>query len=160
MTNDNGIPHGDVASTTGSSDAGEEWMEVSAGVVFRNGLLLVTLRRQKDHLGGLWEFPGGKRNAGESDEDCLKRELMEELGIEVEIKELLETIAHDYQDKRVRLKFFRCIWRKNEPRAIACDDFAWVGRNQLPEYKFPACDGKLLQRLLATPELWRQETGA
>ena len=51
------------------------FINVSAGLVFRNGLLLITQRRPGDHLGGLWEFPGGKLHANESDENCLKREL-------------------------------------------------------------------------------------
>src|SRR5580704_2374487 len=71
-------------------------IEVSAGLVFRHGLLLITQRRPQDHLGGLWEFPGGKRHPNESDEDCLKRELIEELGIEVEVKELIDTVTHAY----------------------------------------------------------------
>jgi|SRR5579872_1702166 len=129
--------------------------EVAAGVVFRNGLLLITQRRPQDHLGGLWEFPGGKRHPEESFEECLKRELMEELGIEVEIKELLETIAHDYPEKTVHLKFFRCLWLRNEPRNLGCHDFAWVGRGQLASYAFPAADARLLEKLLATGELWR-----
>ena len=94
------------------SDSARNSIDVSAGLVFRDGLLLITQRRPQDHLGGLWEFPGGKRHPNESDEDCLHRELMEELGIEVEIKELIETIVHEYPEKAVRLKFFRCAWQR------------------------------------------------
>jgi 8-oxo-dGTP diphosphatase len=130
-------------------------VEVSAGLIFRHGLLLITLRHPEAHLGGLWEFPGGKVDSGESPEDCLKRELVEELGIEVEVKELIETVAHEYPEKSVRLKFFRCEWLRNEPRALGCADFAWVGREQLANYTFPAADSQLLQKLQATPDLWR-----
>lgn len=124
-------------------------------MIFRGGLLLITQRRPQDHLGGLWEFPGGKRHNDESDEDCLKRELQEELGIKVEIKELIETVSHEYAEKAVTLKFFRCAWKKNEPRAIGCQDLAWVSREQLDNYTFPAADARLLQKLKETPELWR-----
>lgn len=130
-------------------------IEVSAGLVFRHGLLLITRRRPDAHLGGLWEFPGGKVDASESAEDCLKRELMEELGIEVEIKELIETVEHDYPEKSVRLKFFRCQWLRNEPRPLGCEDFAWIGGPQLANYAFPPADAQLLQRLQSLPELWR-----
>lgn len=130
-------------------------IEVSAGLVFRHGLLLITRRKPDAHLGGLWEFPGGKVDAEESAENCLKRELMEELGIEVEIKELIETIEHDYPEKSVRLKFFRCAWLRNEPRPIGCEDFAWISREQLSRYSFPAADAQLLQKLQSTAELWR-----
>ena len=130
-------------------------IDVSAGLIFRHGLLLITQRHPEAHLGGLWEFPGGKVNPAESPEDCLKRELMEELGIEVEVKELIETVTHEYPEKTVRLKFFRCAWVANEPRAIGCADFAWAGREQLANYTFPAADSQLLQKLQTMPDLWR-----
>src|SRR5882672_7630583 len=74
-------------------------IEVAAGIVFRNGKILITQRRSQDHLGDLWEFPGGKREAEESFEDCLQRELMEELGIEVAVGELVDTVVHQYPEK-------------------------------------------------------------
>jgi 8-oxo-dGTP diphosphatase len=130
-------------------------IEVSAGLVFRNGLLLITQRPHDVHLGGLWEFPGGKRLPQESYEACLRRELMEELGIEVEVKELLEAITHKYPEKLVHLKFFHCGWIKNEPQTLGCHDFAWVGKSQLKNYAFPEADQRLLQKLNGMTELWR-----
>jgi 8-oxo-dGTP diphosphatase len=130
-------------------------IEVAAGLVFRNGLLLIAQRHPQSHLGGLWEFPGGKRHADESFEDCLRRELREELDIEIEVNELFESITHTYPEKTVHLKFFRCAWLRNEPRAIGCQDFAWVARDQLSSYAFPAADERLLDKLLTTPDLWR-----
>ena len=129
-------------------------IEVSAGLVFRNGQVLITQRRAGDHLGGLWEFPGGKRHQGESYEDCLHRELREELGIEVEVGERFAVVSHDYPEKRVHLEFFLCRWHRHEPRAIGCADFAWVNREQLADYKFPAADEQLLEKLKVTPSLW------
>jgi mutator protein MutT len=148
MPDENPIPSGAPAPNP-------KVIEVSAGLVFRHGLLLITQRRPQDHLGGLWEFPGGKRHAEESDEDCLRRELMEELGIEVEIKELLDTVTYAYPEQTVCLKFFRCEWKRNEPKALGCHDFAWVGREQLAKYAFPAADAQLLQKLQTTLELWK-----
>src|SRR6185369_2844837 len=101
-------------------------IEVSAGLVFRDGKILVTQRHTDAHLGGLWEFPGGKRECDESFESCLARELREELGIEVIVGELIETVVHDYPGKRVLLKFFRCEWRAHEPRALGCPAFQWI----------------------------------
>src|SRR5882757_7196233 len=155
MMNGNNLGSDGSAFIPNPESASVNWIDVSAGLVFRDGLLLIAQRRPQDHLGGLWEFPGGKQERGESAEDCLRRELMEELGIEVEIKELAETIEHDYPGKKVRLKFFRCLWRCHEPRATGCHDFAWVGRDQLANYAFPAADERLLQKLLTSPELWR-----
>jgi len=130
-------------------------VEVAAGLVFRNGLLLITQRRPQDHLGGLWEFPGGKRHPSETFEECLARELREELGIEVTVGELLDAVTHEYPEKTVHLKFFRCDWRQNEPQLLGCHGFAWITREELAQYAFPAADQRLLQKLCARPELWR-----
>jgi mutator protein MutT len=122
-------------------------IEVSAGLVFRGGKLLITRRPPGSHLGGLWEFPGGKREAGESFEQCLRRELAEELGIEVQVLELVEDLTHHYPERSVHLKFYRCRWLRHEPRAILCHDWAWIGPEQMPDYKFPAADARLLEKL-------------
>lgn len=129
-------------------------IEVSAGLVFRNGKLLITQRHADVHLGGLWEFPGGKRHDGETFEDCLRRELREELGIEVEVGELVESITHHYPEKSVHLKFFRCGWLRAEPQTLGCKAFAWISASELGQYEFPEADSRLLQRLRETPELW------
>jgi len=129
-------------------------IEVAAGLVFREGKLLITQRRLDDHLGGLWEFPGGKRESDETFEACLRRELREELGIEVEVGELLNSVTHQYPGKRVHLKFYRCAWRENEPRALACHAFAWVESDQLARYAFPPADEKLLVQLRSLTQLW------
>src|SRR6185369_17353271 len=76
-------------------------VEVSAGLVFRDGKLLITRRPAGAHLGGLWEFPGGKRESAETFEECLVRELREELGIEVEVGAMLESLTHVYPEKTV-----------------------------------------------------------
>src|ERR1044072_1530088 len=115
-------------------------IEVSAGLVFRSGRLLITQRPADAHLGGLWEFPGGKRECDESFESCLARELREELGIEVSVGELIETVEHDYPGKRVLLKFFRCDWLANEPQALGCPAFGWVTREELSRSAFPTAD--------------------
>ena len=130
-------------------------IEVAAGLVFRSGKLLITQRYPDAHLGGLWEFPGGKRECDESFEACLVRELREELGIDVTVGELIDSVAHDYGDKQVILKFFRCEWLCNEPQALECPAFAWVSRDDLGRYEFPAADARLLQKLVASPQWWR-----
>ena len=122
-------------------------IEVAAGLVFRDGKLLITQRPAGGHLPGLWEFPGGKREADESFEQCLHRELMEELGIEVDILGLVESITHPYAEKTVHLRFFRCLWKQHEPRALGCSAFQWVNIAGLGQYDFPEADARLLQRL-------------
>src|SRR5262249_55379943 len=122
-------------------------IEVAAGVVFRAGQLLITQRRLGDHLGGLWEFPGGKREEGESFEACLVRELHEELGIGVQVLELLDQVTHSYPEKTVHLRFFRCRWERGEPQPLGCAAVAWVNADELGRYAFPAADSPLVHRL-------------
>jgi mutator protein MutT len=152
MTNDELKPEPDPAIRHSSFV-----IEVSAGLVFRDGKLLITQRHADAHLGGLWEFPGGKREANETFEQCLARELREELGIDVEVRELVESLTHAYPEKTVLLKFFRCRWKANEPQAIGCPDLRWVTAAELGNYEFPAADARLLQRLRSSPELWTSE---
>ena len=94
-------------------------IEVSAALIFRAGKLLITQRHAQVHLGGLWEFPGGKREAGETFEQCLAREIREELGVEISVSELFEEVCHDYPEKSVHLKFFICQLLAGEPQPLA-----------------------------------------
>lgn len=129
-------------------------IEVAAGLVFRDGQLLITKRCAEKHLGGFWEFPGGKREKYESFEACLVRELREELGIEVKVGEMLERLTHQYPDKKVHLRFFRCHWLQNEPQPLGCEAVRWINADELKKYSFPAADARLLKKLRASPEIW------
>jgi len=101
--------------------------QVAAGVLFRqDGRVLVARRAKGDFLGGLWEFPGGKREPGETLRQCLARELREELGIEVEVMERLLTLRHAYTHFRITLHAFLCVLRDGEPRCLECADVRWV----------------------------------
>jgi len=135
-------------------------IEVAAALVFRDGKLLITQRYPDAHQGGLWEFPGGKREPDESFEECLHRELAEELGIEVAVKDPVETIIHEYPERTVLLKFFRCIWKRNEPRNLGCPDFCWVTRDELENYTFPPADARLLDKLRRDKSLWAEDTSS
>jgi mutator protein MutT len=136
------------------SNTPQQAIEVAAGLVFRSNRLLIAQRYSGSHLGGLWEFPGGKREPGETWEGCLARELLEELGIEVRVGQLVETIDHSYPEKLVHLRFFRCEWLRNEPRALGCGDFQWVERQELTQFSFPPADERLLQKLQTTEAWW------
>lgn len=130
-------------------------IDVSAGLIFRDGNLLITQRHANDHLGGLWEFPGGKREPGESFEQCLVRELEEELGIRVEVGAELEDLTHAYPEKRVRLKFFKCRLLSGEPRPLGCSQLRWVAPAELERFDFPEADARLLLRLASDAGLWQ-----
>jgi 8-oxo-dGTP diphosphatase len=124
-------------------------VDVSAALIFRHGKLLIAQRHKDSHLGGLWEFPGGKREAEETDEECLAREIREELGVEISVGELFEEITHDYPERTVQLKFFLCRLVSGEPEPLGCAAFKWIGKNELADYPFPAADARLLEKLQA-----------
>jgi len=119
---------------------------VVAGVIERDGKILITRRRAGTHLAGLWEFPGGKPEPGEALDDALRREIVEELGAEVDVGSPLQTVDWQYPDKAVRLIFFRCGLR-GEPRPLEGQEMAWVAPADLARYEFPAADAVLLERL-------------
>ena len=131
-------------------------IDVAAALVFRDGMLLITQRYVDAHLGGLWEFPGGKREPNETFEACLARELREELGIEVTVGALGESLTHAYPEKTVHLKFYRCQWNEHEPQPLGCAAFKWVTAAELKDYAFPAADARLLDKLQNDTELWAQ----
>jgi 8-oxo-dGTP diphosphatase len=129
-------------------------IEVAAGLLFREGKLLIAQRDAEDHLGGLWEFPGGKRHPGESFEQCLARELCEELGVSVSVGKLFESLTHEYPDLSVLLKFFLCRLNAGEPQPLGCAALKWVSQTELAAHEFPAADARLLRRLRNSPSLW------
>jgi mutator protein MutT len=143
------------ASTKNSKLKTQDCIEVSAGLIFHNGKLLITQRHAGAHLGGLWEFPGGKREAGETFEQCLVRELREELGVEVSVGKMFESITHAYPEKTVHLKFFVCRLVSGEPMPLDCAAVKWISRDQLDAHEFPAADLKLLDKLRNEDPLWR-----
>jgi mutator protein MutT len=125
-------------------------IDVSAALIFHQGRLLITQRHADSHLGGLWEFPGGKLEAQETFEQCLIREIREELGMEIAVGKLFEEVTHAYETKTVHLKFFLCEWTGGEPSALGCAAFRWVRKNELTDFKFPAADARLLEKLAAS----------
>jgi mutator protein MutT len=128
--------------------------EVSAALIFRAGKLLITRRHAGAHLGGLWEFPGGKREAGETFEQCLAREIREELGVEIAVGDLFAEIAHDYPGKSLLLKFFICKLVQGEPQPVDCAAVRWIEKEGLDTHDFPAADAQLLEKLKGPDCAW------
>jgi 8-oxo-dGTP diphosphatase len=116
---------------------------VAAAVVEQNGRILVTKRPAGVHLEGCWEFPGGKCAPGETLEQCLVRELREELDADAAIGVELFSTSHDYGDRRVELHFFTCNLR-SEPRPQLGQEMQWVERSRLGTLQFPPADAELL----------------
>ena len=122
---------------------------VAAAVIIRDGRVLLTRRGEGQHLAGMWEFPGGKLEAGESPEEALVRECQEECGIEVEVAEILEVTHHRYPEKEVLLLFYRCELRAGEVRHLQVADHAWVAPRDLDDYPLPPADERVVARIRA-----------
>ena len=116
---------------------------VSAAVARRGETVLVTRRLEGTHLGGLWEFPGGKCEPGESHVDCLVREVREELGVGVRVGDCLLSTRHDYGVKLVELHFFDCVL-DGEPMPLLGQEIRWVARRDLAALEFPGADAELI----------------
>ena len=124
-------------------------LEVGCAIIERQGFLLIAQRHDADHLGGYWEFPGGKKEAGETLEECLVREVLEELGVIIKPRCKVREIVHTYPERDLHLVFWLCDWQSNEPQKIDCQNFCWILPAQLKEFKFPPADDELIEDLLA-----------
>jgi mutator protein MutT len=123
-------------------------IDVVAGVIRRDGLLLIAQRMPDDTLGGYWEFPGGKVERDEGLAEALQRELQEELGVETQIGAELHRVVHAYPDRDVRLYFFEARITAGEPKPIEAADVRWVRPDELRNYQFPEADKALLEILM------------
>ncbi|MFQ5673363.1 MAG: A/G-specific adenine glycosylase [Nitrospinales bacterium] len=122
-------------------------IEVSAAVIRRGGKIFIQQRPLNGLMGGLWEFPGGKRKNNESPDACLRREIREELGVDILVREKLMTIKHSYTQFRVTLYVYRCRLPSGRIRATCCEQWKWVEARQLPSFPFPAANAKIVRRL-------------
>jgi A/G-specific adenine glycosylase len=124
--------------------------DVTAAVLRRSGhpdQFLIAQRPPEGMLGGLWEFPGGKRHAGETLPDCLRREMQEELGVDVAVGEPVISIKHAYTHFRITLHAFECELLGGEPQAIGVADWRWVSLEDLAPFPFAVTDQKIVAAL-------------
>ena len=122
-------------------------LDVTAGVIWKKDRFLITLRPPKGLLGGLWEFPGGKQEDGESLEACLKREIMEELEIDIEVGQHLISVKHAYTHFKITLHVFECTHASGEIIPHDCDDYRWIKSSELDNFAFPGADRKVIEAL-------------
>jgi len=117
-------------------------------LVYREGRYLIARRGPGVHLAGFWEFPGGKREPGETLEACLRRELIEELGIHVDVPIPFQVVRHEYAEKVVELHFFHCKFESGQASTIACAEIRWVWPHELGDFEFPPADHPIIEALL------------
>jgi A/G-specific adenine glycosylase len=121
--------------------------DVTAAIIRRGQRVLITKRRAESMLGGLWEFPGGKLEPGETLEECLHREIAEELDISVRIERPFMSVNHAYSHFRITLHTFLCRHSRGRPRPIGCEALKWVQPADLSAFPFPKADRVVLQAL-------------
>ncbi len=129
------------------------YYHVTAGLIWKNGRVLIAQRPKGSHLEGLWEFPGGKQEEGEDLEACLEREIEEELGLKVRVDKTLLTIDHEYDEKVISLHVFSCTPLAGEARALRAQQIIWVDPGELREFSFPPPDMKIIEFLAGTGEM-------
>ena len=122
-------------------------IDVTAAIIRRGKRLLISKRRADAMLGGLWEFPGGKVEPGESLEQCVHRELREELGIEVRVERPFVRVDHTYSHFRMTLHTFLCRHSRGRARPLGCAELRWVDPAELASFAFPKADRVVLQAL-------------
>lgn len=122
-------------------------IDVTAAIIERDGKFLIAKRKKGTHQENKWEFPGGKVEPNESKEDCLKRELKEELGIETEIREFIGDNIFDYGEKVIRLLGFRAKYLSGEFRLNAHNEIKWVTIEELNQFDFVDADIPLINKI-------------
>ncbi|KJH71724.1 8-oxo-dGTP diphosphatase MutT [Aliterella atlantica] len=121
---------------------------IGVGVIWNEqGQILIDRRLQTGVLGGLWEFPGGKIEPGETVEECIKREIWEELGIEIEVGKHLITIEHIYTHLHVTLIVHHCDYVSGTPQPLECDEVRWVTLAEIDEFPFPEANAQIIAAL-------------
>jgi 8-oxo-dGTP diphosphatase len=126
---------------------------VAAGLIIENQAVLVTQRLEDSPQALLWEFPGGKVKEEEDPREALRRELEEELALQVEVGAIFEAVYHPYPDFPVLLLLYHCRMKKGPPRPLGCRDFRWVRVKHLKQFEMPAADESIRRKLEETPSL-------
>jgi A/G-specific adenine glycosylase len=120
---------------------------VAAGLIWKDGRVLIAQRPSEGMLGGLWEFPGGKREEGETLQECLRREIREELDFDIEVGDVLCSVDHAYSHFSITLYALNARYKTGEPKAIGCSDWRWVHPEELDDFAFPRSDRKVIEHM-------------
>lgn len=118
-----------------------------AVITNQQGKILIDRRKLEGEMGGLWEFPGGKIEANETVKDCIKREIQEELGIKINVGDLLTTITHTYKTFKVTLYVHDCQHLSGEPQPLESTEIHWVEPAYMNQYQFPQANQKIINLL-------------
>ncbi|HEY5038675.1 MAG TPA: DUF309 domain-containing protein [bacterium] len=127
-------------------------LEVGAALIYQDGKYLITQRKEGDSFGGFWELPGGKKEPHETLEQCVARELKEELDVDVNVESFFRIVVYAYPHRLVKLHIYWCTLKNGaELKTIECQKFAWVDPKDLLSYSFPEADQELVAELSQKP---------
>ena len=122
---------------------------VTAAVIERDGSFLIAQRSPDKHMGLKWEFPGGKLEWGEDPRAGLAREIREELAIEIDVGDVLDVVAHVYDELQVVLLVYACTYRNGAVQRMDVHDVRWVSRQELRGYDMAPADWPIVDKLLS-----------
>ena len=119
------------------------------GLIRDGRRFLIAQRNSGDTFGSFWEFPGGKRENGETFEDCVVREVLEELGVRVAVESKFMEIRREHNQKIIWLNFYLCAYLSGEPKPLDCQKVLWVDVAELERYHFPPANERIIAELVA-----------
>lgn len=119
-------------------------------LIRRGRSFLISQRLEEDSFGSLWEFPGGKKNPGETFEECVAREVNEEIGVRVAVHEKFMEMKRLYHEKIIWLNFYLCTLLSGEPKPVECQKVLWADLDKLSDFDFPPANERVIQKLVET----------
>ncbi len=122
---------------------------VTAAIIRRNNKILLAQRLENSKHPLKWEFPGGKLESGESPEACIKREIMEELNLEIKIKDIFKVVFHQYKDVDILLLCYLCDSLEGDILPIECNDFKWIDIEELSKFTLVEADIPIVEKIKA-----------
>ncbi len=125
----------------------EQPLIVTAALIRKQNQILIAQRYVKTDHSLKWEFPGGKLEAGETPEECLAREIAEELNLKIEVKDIFKVVYHEYTEKKILLLCYLCNDLGGQAEAIECNDFQWVDIHALDQYDFVEADLPIVEKI-------------
>ena len=125
---------------------------IAVGIIWNKGQILISKRRENGLLGGLWEFPGGKIEGDENAENCIIREIKEELGVYVKPTTFLKQIKHAYTHFSITMDAYNCDFLHGYPQPLGCDDWRWIKPEQIKTLPFPKANHKLFDKIIVEGE--------
>jgi len=121
---------------------------VTAAAIIRDGKVLIAQRQPGSHMEYKWEFPGGKLEPDETPEECIIREIKEEMDIDIEVDDIYKVVKFKYEEKDILLLCYLCRIIKGDGKAIECNDFKWVANDELTGFDFVPADLPIVEKLI------------